>query len=542
LALKLVRRMQARTLGEVKGSAKRFPIRAILIVVLAMFSILTIPFLTLSVSGDGGATVAPDRSKSPTDIPSSPSPSDRVVITLVTEEKLGQLADGVTYNFWTFNGTVPGPFIRLRLNQTVEMHIVNLANSTMTHSIDSHAVLGTGGGGALSQTPPGQESIFQFKALRVGLFMYHCATPDIPSHIANGMYGLILVEPPGGLPKVDREFYIAQGEFYTTGAFGQQGLQGYSFQKADAETPDYVVFNGRVGALMGNRALQAKVGETIRIFFLNAGPNLDSSFHVIGGILDRVYVEGSIVSPPLLNVQTTLVPAGGAVMVEFTAEVPERLTLVDHSLFRINHGAIGTINVVGTPNPALFSSIKNATVSANTTMENMNMTESSTSPTTTSASNSTLVLILNYAYVPAQLTITAGTTVTWVNRDSVGHTVTEGDPASPKQPALRIFDSSNEASTGKVQLMQGGDSWSYTFNTPGTYTYYCIVHPYMTGQIIVQPASSPSNVPQGYADLTNFQLVLTGQEIFGLCAFSIVVLVSLALLFSHSGRKEEKKI
>jgi len=533
-----------RGLRHAKVPTRGFTARAFLIVALIVFSILSIPFLTLKVSGDGSASVAPDRSRSPTDIPPSPSASDRVEVTLVTEEKLGQLADGVTYNFWTFNGTVPGPFIRLRLNQTVEMHIVNLANSTMTHSIDSHAILGTGGGGALSQTPPGQESVFQFKALRAGVFMYHCATPDIPSHIANGMYGLILVEPPGGLPKVDREFYVAQGEFYTTGPFGQQGLQGFSFQKAQAETPEYVVFNGRVGAFTGDRALQAKVGESIRIFFLNAGPNLDSSFHVIGGILDKVYVEGSIVSPPLLNVQTTLVPAGGAVMVEFTAEVPAKLNLVDHSLFRINRGAIGMINVAGAPNPAVFSSIKNATVSANNTMENMNMTEtqSSAASTAASASNSTIVLILNYAYVPAQLTITTGTTVTWVNKDSVGHTVTEGDPASPKQPAIRIFDSSNEASTGKVQLMQSGDSWSHTFNTPGTYTYYCIVHPYMTGQIIVQPASSPSNVPQGYADLTNFQLILTGQEIFGLCAFSIVILVSLALVFSHSGRKEEKKI
>ena len=245
-----------------------------LVILLIVISVLSITLPVLTVSADGTQPAyAPNRSKSPTDIPSAPSPADRVVVRLVTEEKLGQLADGVTYDFWTFNGTVPGPFIRLRLNQTVEMHIINPPNSTMVHSIDSHAILGTGGGGVYSQTPPGQESIFQFKALRVGLFMYHCATPDIPTHIANGMYGLILVEPPGGLPKVDREFYIAQGEFYTIGPFGQQGLQAYSFQKADAETPDYVVFNGRVGALAGDPwKLQVNVGQTVRIFFLNAGP------------------------------------------------------------------------------------------------------------------------------------------------------------------------------------------------------------------------------------------------------------------------------
>jgi nitrite reductase (NO-forming) len=462
------------------------------------------------------------------------------VITLVTEEKLGQLADGVTYDFWTFNGTVPGPLIRLRLNQTVEMHIVNLPNSTMTHSIDSHAILGPGGGGAISQTPPGQESIFQFKALRAGLFMYHCATPDIPTHIANGMYGMILVEPLGGLPKVDREFYIAQGEFYTQGPFGQQGFQGYSFQKADAETPDYVVFNGRVGSLTGNRSLQAKVGETVRIFFLNAGPNLDSSFHVIGGILDRVYLEGSIISPPLLNVQTTLVPAGGSVMVEFTAEVPGKLTIVDHSLFRIHHGALGIINVIGPSNPSIYSSIKNATITGNMSMPNMNetTTENSTLPTPTgTTSNTTIVTILNSAYLPAQLTITVGTTVTWINKDSIGHTVTEGDPNSPTQPALRTFDSSGQAGSGQVSLLQPGQSWSYTFTTPGTYNYYCIVHPYMTGQITVLPAAG-SNSSQGYGDLTNFEITLNGKDLLGMCAFGIIVLVALMLILSRSGRKE----
>ena len=532
--------MRADRVEGSRASIKNCTTKVIFIVFLLAISLLSIPFFTQNVSGDNNAASAPDRSRSPTDIPSAPSPSDRVVITLVTQEKLGKLADGVTYDFWTFNGTVPGPFIRLRLNQTVEMHIVNLQNSTMTHSIDSHAILGPGGGGAISQTPPGQESIFQFKAMRVGLFMYHCATPDIPTHIANGMYGLILVEPQGGLAKVDREFYIAQGEFYTLGAFGQQGFQGYSFQKADAETPDYVVFNGRVGALTGNRTLQAKVGETIRIFFLNAGPNLDSSFHVIGGILDRVYIEGSILSPPLLNVQTTLVPAGGSVMVEFTTEVPGKLTLVDHSLFRIHHGALGVINVVGASNPSVYSSIKNATVTGNMSMPSMNVTTTATSTIPTvgaTASNNTIVVMLNSAYLPAQLTITAGTTVTWINKDSIGHTVTEGDPNSPKQPALRAFDSSGEAGSGKAALLEPGQSWSYTFTTPGTYNYYCIVHPYMTGQITVLPASGSNNT-QGYGELTNFEITLTGKDLLGISAFGIIVLVSMMLVISRSGKKE----
>jgi nitrite reductase (NO-forming) len=508
-----------------------------LILILLAISFLSVTLPEVNVSADSTQPAyAPNRSKSPTDIPSAPSPADRVVVRLVTQEKLGQLADGVAYDYWTFNGTVPGPFIRLRLNQTVEMHILNLPNSTMTHSIDSHAILGTGGGSVYSQTPPGQESVFQFKALRVGLFMYHCATPDIPTHIANGMYGMILVEPPGGLPKVDREFYIAQGEFYTQGPFGQKGFQAFSFQKADAETPDYVVFNGRVGSLTANRSLQVKVGETVRIFFLNAGPNRVSSLHIIGGMLDKVYVEGSIVSPPLLNVQTTLVPAGGSVMVEFTAEVPAKLTIVDHSLFRIHHGALGIINVVGAQNPAVFSSIKNATITENTTMS-MTATESSSNTSGTGASNNT-VLILNYAYVPADLTVPIGTTVTWINQDSVGHTVTEGDPNSPKQANLRAFDSSGEAVTGKVALIGAGESWSYTFTTTGTYEYYCIVHPYMIGHITVS-STTGTNGSQGpsYSDLTNFTITLTGQSLVGLGALGIVVLVAIMLLFARSGKK-----
>jgi len=516
--------------------------RVAIVMLLLVLAILSVAVPKGQVSADGVPAYAPSRSKSPTDIPAAPSPADRVVVTLVTEEKLGQLANGVTYDYWTFNGTVPGPFIRLRLNQTVEMHILNPANSTMTHSIDSHAVLGTGGGGAYSQTPPGGESVFQFKALRVGLFMYHCATPDIPSHIANGMYGLILVEPPGGLPKVDREFYIAQGEFYTLGPFGQKGFQGYSVQKADAETPDYVVFNGMVGSMTGNRTLQVKVGETVRIFFLNAGPNLDSSLHIIGGMLDRVYLEGSLLSPPLLDVQTTLVPAGGSVMVEFTAEVPSRLTIVDHSLFRINHGALGFINVAGAPDPSVFSSIKNATVTATMTM-NMNTTESvasSSSAASTAASNTT-VLIVNYAYLPADLTVPVGSTVTWINQDSVGHTVTEGDPNSPTQANMRVFDSSGEAVSGKVGLIGAGQSWSYTFTSPGTYEYYCIVHPYMIGHITVTSGATSNaslNQPQGYSNLTNFTITLGGGDLVALSAIGVVVLVALMLVFSRPGRKQ----
>jgi len=540
------RKIKVRKAGP-KASAKNLVAKTTLIVLLLLVSITSIPFLSWKVSGDGNASAyAPNRSRSPTDIPSAPSPANRVVITLITEEKLGQLANGVTYDFWTFNGTVPGPLIRLRVNQTVEMHIINPPNSTMTHSIDSHGIMGQGGGGAYSQTAPGNESIFQFTALIPGLFLYHCATPDIPSHIANGMYGLMLVEPEGELPKVDHEFYIVQGEFYTQGPYGQQGFQPFSFQKAQAATPDYVVYNGRVGALTGNGTMRIKVGDTVRVFFGNAGPNLDSSLHIIGGIMDRVYTDGSLESPPLLDVQTTLVPAGGAAMLEFKARTPGLLILLDHSIFRMHLGAVATFTVTGPNNPAIIVSIKNgtapapsvSTVNATSQTETSNSTAESAVP-----SNSTVVMIENFAYIPANLTVNVGTTVTWVNKDTVGHTVTEGDPNSPKQPALRAFDSSNQVS-GNVTLLQPGQSWSYTFTTPGTYEYYCIVHPYMTGQITVLPtAGSNSSQSYGYGDMTNFAitLTLTGKDLLGITAFGVITLVSLMAVLSRSGRKEDER-
>jgi nitrite reductase (NO-forming) len=509
------------------------------IIVLLTISILSITLTRSPVAADTGQPAyAPNRSLPPTDIPSAPSLADRVVITLITEEKLGQLADGVTYNFWTFNGTVPGPLIRLRVGEVVEMHIVNPPNSTMTHSIDSHGILGQGGGGAYSQTAPGNESIFQFTAMNPGLFLYHCATPDIPTHIANGMYGLMLVEPQGGLPKVDDEFYMVQGEFYTLGPYGQQGYQSFSYQKAQAETPDYVVFNGKVGALTGKGTMKVKVGDTVRVFFGNAGPNLDSSLHIIGGIMDRVYEDGSIESPPLLEVQTVLVPAGSAAMVEFTAQTPGVLTLVDHSLFRMHQGAVATFTVTGPHNPAIITSIKNGTGPAPGT--NATALETQTiSSGTQSTTNSTMVMIENFAYNPADITVPVGTTVTWVNQDSVGHTVTEGDPNSPKPANLRVFDSSGEALTGKVALIGPGQSWNYTFTTPGTYEYYCIVHPYMIGQVTVTSASA-SNTSQasGYGGLANMSL--GGEGIMAFSALGVVILVGLMIILARPTTKQGK--
>ncbi len=259
-----------------------------------------------------------------TSAPAVPPPVDRpgnakVIVALETTEVKGTLADGVQYTFWTFGGTVPGPFVRVRVGDVVQIRLKNAAKSMHPHSIDLHAVTGPGGGAAVTQLGPGQEGAFEFKALNPGLYVYHCATPSVPEHIANGMYGLILVEPEKGLPRVDREYYVMQGEFYTKGKTLAPGLQAIDPAKLTAERPEYVVFNGRMGALLDDGAVKANVGETVRFFVGNGGPNLISSFHVIGEIFDTVYTEGAVGGgTPARNVQTTLVPAGGAAIVEMT--------------------------------------------------------------------------------------------------------------------------------------------------------------------------------------------------------------------------------
>jgi len=279
-----------------------------------------------------------------------------VSVHLETTERKGVLAEGVESQFWTFGDTVPGPFIRVRVGDDVTVHLKNSEHSALPHSIDLHAVNGPGGGAVLTQVMPGDTKSFRWKALNPGLYVYHCATPHVPIHVANGMYGLILVEPKGGLPKVDREFYILQSEFYTNGRFGEQGLQALNLEDARNERPTYVVLNGRVGALTGDRALKAKVGERVRLYVGNGGPNLVSSFHVIGEVFDAVYPEGAVGSPPQQNIQSTLIPAGGAAIVEFRVDVPGRYLLVDHSIFRaFDKGAIGYLEVSGPDAPGIFS-------------------------------------------------------------------------------------------------------------------------------------------------------------------------------------------
>ncbi|PVW15817.1 copper-containing nitrite reductase [Marixanthomonas spongiae] len=290
--------------------------------------------------------------------PNVPTPVGRrkaknLIVDMEILELEGELADGVRYMYWTFDGYVPGSFIRTVVGDEIEFHLKNHPQNKLPHNIDLHAVNGPGGGAVSSLTAPGHETVFSFKVLNPGLYVYHCATAPVGMHIANGMYGLILVEPNGGLEPVDKEFYIMQGDFYTEGDFGEPGLQPFDMKKAIEEDADYVVFNGHVGAMVGDKALEVNVGETVRLFVGNAGPNLISSFHVIGEIFDKVNVEGGTLVNE--NVQTTVIPAGGAAIIEFKVDAPGEYLLVDHSVFRaFNKGALAQIEAKGEKNKKVY--------------------------------------------------------------------------------------------------------------------------------------------------------------------------------------------
>lgn len=286
--------------------------------------------------------------------PNVPAPIKRkapatVAIHLEAKEYVGDLAEGVKYGFWSFNGTVPGPMARVRVGDSIEFHLKNAKNSTQPHNIDIHAVNGAHGGAALSTVSPGEEKVFTFKAMAPGLYIYHCAAGSIVDHISNGMYGVILVEPEGGLPPVDKEFYVMQSEFFTSEP--KDGKASFDIQRGLDENPTYVVFNGKAGALLDKNALKAKVGDNVRIYFGNIGPNSVSSFHIIGEIFDSVYVGGGIGGPISKNIQTTLVPSAGATIVDFKVDYPGSYVLVDHSIYRVAKGAIGHLMVEGEKNP-----------------------------------------------------------------------------------------------------------------------------------------------------------------------------------------------
>lgn len=308
--------------------------------------------LSKIVKTDGLASIVRD----PKDLPPpiGKRGPQRVKVDLETVEVTGKLTDGASYRYWTFNQKVPGPFVRVRVGDTVEVRLKNHDDSALMHNVDFHAVTGPGGGAKATDAEPGESRGFDFTAINPGLYVYHCAVPMAAQHIANGMYGLILVEPEGGLPKVDHEFYVMQGEIYTEQKFGSKGELTESYDKLMNERPEYFIFNGAVGALSAEKPLKAKTGETVRIFFGVGGPNFTSSFHVIGEVFDKVYSMGSLTTAPVNDVQTITVPPGGASIVDFKLQVPGKYMLVDHALTRVERGLVGILEVTGPDNPDIF--------------------------------------------------------------------------------------------------------------------------------------------------------------------------------------------
>lgn len=426
--------------------------------------------------------------------------NQHVIVNLKSVEHEVEIAPGVKYNTWTFNGTVPGPMIRARVGDTVEIRLSNPATNLMPHNIDLHAVIGPGGGAGVTTVQPGETKAFEFKAATAGLFVYHCAAGIVADHIANGMYGAILIEPAGGLPKVDHEFYIGQSEFYTPGSFGLKGEQTMDLDKLFAEDPTYVLFNGNTQSMNGANALQAKVGDTVRIYFANGGPNLISSFHTIGEIFDKAWDFGSLTTPPDRGVQTILVPPGGATITEFKVTVPGDYLIVDHSIIRVSKGAKATLHVTGADNPDTFKSLSGvpADQAGGHDMSPTTPTATTTAVATTAVPTPTATASASTANpVPGTENVSMKDNVFETPKltAKLGQKIEYDITNDGKVPHnMRIADSTgsydgNDSVVSTPEIVGAGKKATLTW-TPGkagTYKFRCDLHPdLMIGTITVQ--------------------------------------------------------
>ena len=370
----------------------------------------------------------------------------------------------------------PGPILRGRVGDMVSITLTNLAGNLHPHNIDFHAVTGQGGGAKDLTVNPGETATIQIRLLYPGAFMYHCAYGDVPVHIAHGMYGMFIVDPEAPLPKVEHEWALMQSEWYV-GEADPSGLVAFDPDALLLEEPRYVTFNGRTDALTGDNTLTMAVGERARIYMVNEGLNLDSNFHPIGSHWDLVYPEAAThaANEPIRGSQSTLVVAGGGVVVELDGLVPSTIILVDHALVRTFYkGAIGTIVVEGDPQPELYGVTRAASPTDG----------GSTTTTSPQAIGAEVVIPMDafnpsnaaHAYEPLDLTVVAGTTVRWTNEDAIAHTVTSG-----------VSDGSSGTPDGRFDspFLDQGDAFTFTFDEPGTYPYFCKPHPWMRGTVTV---------------------------------------------------------
>lgn len=291
-----------------------------------------------------------------------PSPIDyktprTVEVELVAKIVTSEILPGVTHKFMTFNGQIPAPMIRVRVGDTLKIRVTNPADGDQTHSVDLHTVIGTGGGAAYTEVNPGESKTFTFKATYPGAFAYHCGVAAMDEHISRGMFGMIVVEPEGGLPKVDREFYLGQHELYTKQPFGAQGETTFDGRAMVREDPNYVMFNGAVAPFVAARfgTMKANVGETVRVFLVTGGPNKTSSFHPVGNVWSRAWPQGGLANDPLEWIQTWPSNPGSTFVGEMNLPVPGLATLVDHSLSRVtSKGLAAQIEAIGPENKEIL--------------------------------------------------------------------------------------------------------------------------------------------------------------------------------------------
>ena len=376
-------------------------------------------------------------------------------VTLVAKTARVQVAKGVSYDGWSFNGTIPGPTIFVKQCETVHFTLIN--NDTMPHSIDFHAAQ-VNWATVYAPVDPGKSLSFDFVPAYPGIFMYHCGVPPVLEHIANGMYGVIVVNGTGAqsLPAAPGgQYVLIESEFYLNSNPDADGAYSGNYSKMLAATPDYVVFNGEAFRYQTSPLL-VKPNERVRLYVFNEGPSIWEAFHVIGGILDTVYIDGNP-GNVLRGVQTVNVPPADGVIVDmYFTDAGGKNPFVNHAFAYAQKGAVGVFQVGEGPS--------NSTATTTST-------EALAGPLVSIQAGSAAQTTLTY-YSPPTITVILGvnSTVTWVNNDVAPHTVTATGGS---------FNSGN---------LDSGQSWSFTFTTPGTYTYYCSYHPWMKGTVVVVQA------------------------------------------------------
>ena len=386
--------------------------------------------------------------------PSCTASSGSTSVTLVAEKAQVQIAKGVTYDGWSFNGTVPAPTIFVKQCETVHFTLIN--NDTMAHSIDFHAAQ-VNWATVYAPVAPGKSLSFDFVPAYAGIFMYHCGVPPVLEHIANGMYGVIVVNGTGAdalPPAPGGEYVIIESEFYLNSQPNADGSYSGNYSKMLAATPDYVVFNGKSFQYEAD-PLVVKPNELVRLYVFNEGPSIWEAFHVIGGIMDTVYIDGNV-NNALHGVQTVNIPPADGVIVDmYFPDAGGENPFVNHAFAYAQKGAIGVFKVENGTSAGTTTTTTSAAVTSGTTV--------------VIEPGSAVQTATNY-YSPSTITVVIGVnnTVTWVNDDNAAHTVTAADGS---------YNSGN---------MNPGQSWTHTFTAAGTYEYYCSYHPWMKGTVVVK--------------------------------------------------------